>query len=203
MAEFSAHRLTVSAGERVVISTEVNLYVSPFGDDVLNSGIEQGSPFRTAARAIQWLGDKYISDFGFVTINFAAGIYDIDNELVFDHYQGNRVAFVGAEADTLLLQYVSDYRTRSLTQNGYNKYYSGVYHGITMMCVRPDDNTVFASVSTANPTLICTKPAAACANRPLLPSTMFHVPLPSGKEGIELSSMASITLARRQRPKAK
>ena len=151
MSEFSAHRLTVSAGERVVISTEVNLYVSPFGDDVLNSGIEQGSPFRTPARAIQWLGDKYISDFGFVTINFAAGIYDIENELVFDHDQGNRVAFVGAEADTLLLQYVSDYRTRGLTQDGYNKYYSGVYHGITMMCVRPDDNSVFAPVSTANP----------------------------------------------------
>ena len=50
------------------------------------------------------------------------------------------------------------------------------------------------SVSTANPTLICAKPAAACANRPPLPSTMFHVtirkvPLPSGKEGVELSSM--------------
>jgi hypothetical protein len=37
---------------------------------------------------------------------------------------------------------------------------------------------------------------------------MFHVailkvPLPPGKEGVELSSMASITLAQRQRPKAK
>jgi hypothetical protein len=36
---------------------------------------------------------------------------------------------------------------------------------------------------------------------------MFHVailkvPLPSGKEGVKLSSMASITLARRQRPKS-
>jgi hypothetical protein len=50
--------------------------------------------------------------------------------------------------------------------------------------------TSFVSVSTVNPTLICAKPAAACANRPLLPSTMFHVvirkvPLPSGKEGVE------------------
>jgi hypothetical protein len=68
-------------------------------------------------------------------------------------------------------------------------------------------STSFVSVSTANPTLICAKPAAACTNRPLLPSTMFHVairkvPLPSGKKGVELSSMASITLARRQRPKS-
>jgi hypothetical protein len=68
--------------------------------------------------------------------------------------------------------------------------------------------TSFVSVSTANPTLICAKPAAACANRPLLPSTMFHVAiqkvlLPSGKEGVELSPMASITLVQRQRPKAK
>ena len=67
--------------------------------------------------------------------------------------------------------------------------------------------TSFVSVSTANPTPICAKPAAACVNRPLLPSTIFHVailkvPLPSGKEGAKLSSMASITLARRQRPKS-
>ncbi len=67
-------------------------------------------------------------------------------------------------------------------------------------------STSFVSVNTANPTPICVKPAAACVSRPLLPSTMFHVailkvPLPSGKEGAELSFVANITLARRQRPK--
>jgi hypothetical protein len=151
MGEFSAHRLTISPGERVVIATQVNLYVSPFGDDVVNSGIEQGSPFRTPERAVQWLGDKYISDFGFVTINFAPGIYDIQSELIFDHDQGNRVAFVGAEPETLLLQYVSNYNTTSFTQNGYNKYYSASYHGITMSCVRPSDSTVFEQISSGQP----------------------------------------------------
>ena len=107
MGEFSAHRITISPGERVVIATKVNLYVSPFGDDVLNSGVEDDSPFRTPKRAIEWLGDKYISDFGFVTINFAPGIYELDQELVFDHEQGNRVAFVGADPETLLLQHLS------------------------------------------------------------------------------------------------
>ena len=64
----------------------------------------------------------------------------------------------------------------------------------------------FISVSTANPTLICAKPAAACVIRPPLPSTIFHVairkvPLPSGLEGVKLLSMANITRARCQRPK--
>ena len=150
MGEFSAHRITISPGERVVIATKVNLYVSPFGDDVLNSGVEDDSPFRTPKRAIEWLGDKYISDFGFVTINFAPGIYELDQELVFDHEQGNRVAFVGADPETLLLQHLSEYVTSGYTAAGFSKFYSGVRHGITMTCVRPDDNTTFATITTAN-----------------------------------------------------
>lgn len=150
MGEFSAHRVTLSAGERVVIATPVNLYVSPYGDDALNSGIEEGSPFQTPGRAIEWLGDKYISDSGFVTINFAAGIYDLDDQIVLDHEQGNRIAFIGAEPEILLLSYVSDYITSGFTANGYFKYYSGVTHGITLACLRPDDNTVFAPITSAN-----------------------------------------------------
>jgi hypothetical protein len=147
MAEFSAHRVSISPGERVVIATPIDLYVSPYGDDVFNSGIEETSPFRTPARAIEWLSDKYISEFGFVTVNFAAGIYDISDQLIFDHAQGNRVAFIGADVDTLLLQYVSDYFTRGFTAPGFVKYYSGVWHGITMSCVRPDENTVYSTIS--------------------------------------------------------
>ncbi len=147
MAEFSAHRISIGPGERVVIATPVDLYVSPYGDDVFNSGIEETSPFRTPARAIEWLSDKYISEFGFVTVNFAAGIYDISEQLVFDHAQGNRVAFVGADVDTLLLQYVSDYVTTGFTAAGFVKFYSGVWHGITMSCVRPDDNTTYAAIT--------------------------------------------------------
>jgi hypothetical protein len=150
MGEFSAHRITISPGERVVIATQVNLYVSPFGDDVLNSGVEEDSPFRTPNRAIEWLGDKYISDFGFVTVNFAPGIYELDAELVFDHEQGNRVAFVGAAPKTLLLQYVTGYVTSGYTGSQTNKYYSGVRHGITMSCVLPDDNTTYAVINAAN-----------------------------------------------------
>jgi len=150
MGEFSAHRVTISPGEKIVIATHVNLYVSPYGDDVLNSGIEQGSPFRTPARAFEWLGDKFISEFGFVTINFAAGIYDIEDQLVLDHDQGSRIALIGADPETLLLQYVSNYKTSGFTANGFFKYYSGVTHGITMTCVRPDDNTVFSPITAAN-----------------------------------------------------
>jgi hypothetical protein len=136
MSEFSAHKVKADTGIRVAITTAVSLYVSPTGDDVLNSGTEQGSPFRTPERAIRWLSDKQITDSGFVTINFAAGIYDLEKELVFDHDQGNRVAFVGERALNLVLQYVSDYRTTGFTADGFAKYYSWVQHGITMSCAR-------------------------------------------------------------------
>ena len=150
MAEFSAHRVTIPPGERVVIATPVDLYVSIYGDDVLNSGIEEGSPFRTPQRAIEWLSDKYISEFGFVTIHFGHGIYDLENEILLDHDQGSRVALVGAEPETLVLKYVSDYRTTGFTQNGYVKYYSGVLHGITLTCARPDTANTYASITEAN-----------------------------------------------------
>lgn len=150
MAEFSAHRVTISPGEKVVIATHVNLYVSPYGDDVLNSGIDPASPFKTPQRAVEWLGDKFISEFGFVTINFAAGIYELDDKIVVDHDQGNRVAFVGAAPETLVLQYISDYVTTGFTAAGYAQFYSGVKHGITLACVRPDDNTVYVPITASN-----------------------------------------------------
>ncbi len=71
------------------------------------------------------------------------------------------------------------------------------YPAVVLGCLL---STIFVSVSTANLTPICAKPAAACVMRPPLPSTIFHVairkvPLPSGLEGAELLSMASIPLA--------
>jgi hypothetical protein len=151
MGEFSAHRVTIPAGERIVIATLVDLYVSPVGDDVLNSGVDPSSPFRTPVRAIEWLSDKYITDIGFVTINCAAGVYDLDESLVMNHAQGNRVAIVGAEPEILLVQYVSDYKTTGFTAAGFTEYYSAVQHGITMSCVRPDVNSVFATITSSNP----------------------------------------------------
>lgn len=151
MTEFSAHKVTAESGIRVAITTPVSLFVSPTGDDVLNSGIEQGSPFRTPARAIRWLADKQITESGFVTVNFAAGIYDIEKELVLDHDQGNRVAFVGAEPEVLVLQHVSDYRTQGFTADGYSKYYSWVKHGITMSCARYSISTNFTPIDSSNP----------------------------------------------------
>jgi hypothetical protein len=150
MGEFSAHRVTIGVGERILIATAVDLYVATYGDDVLNSGVEPGSPFKTLARAFEWLSDKYISDFGFVTINVRSGIYDVEDSLIFDHPQGSRVAIIGAEPETLLLQYVSNYRTTGFTADGYAKYYTGVKHGITMTCVRPSDSTVYASITSGN-----------------------------------------------------
>lgn len=159
MGEFSAHRVTVSAGERVVIATKQNLYVSPFGDDERNSGIEEGSPFKTPQRAVDWFADKYISESGFVTVNFAPGIYNLTDEISFDYDQGTRVAFVGAEPEILLLQYVSDYVTSGFTAAGYGKFYSGVTHGITLSCVRPSDNTVYTAITGSNPIITsCTVP---------------------------------------------
>lgn len=150
MGEFSAHRVTVGPGEKLVIATKVDLYVSTLGDDVLNSGIEQDSPFRTPARAIQWLSDKLISESGFVSINFAAGIYDIDEQLIMDHPQGQRVAFIGASPELLILQNVNYYKSQGLTATGYVEYYSGIKHGITMSCVRPSNSTIFAPITSAN-----------------------------------------------------
>lgn len=150
MGEFSAHRVTIAPGEKIVIATDVNLYVSTIGDDVLNSGVEEASPFRTPQRALEWLGDKYISDLGFVTINFAAGIYDITEQLVLDHAQGSRIAILGAEAETLILKYVSDYRTYGFTASDAMHYFSGVTHAISMTCVRPDDATKFVPITSTN-----------------------------------------------------
>lgn len=154
MAEFSAHRVTVPepADNRVTISTHVNLYVSTLGDDVLNSGIEEGSPFRTPARAIAWLGDKIITETGFVTVNFKGGIYEIEDELVLDHPNGERVAFIGADPEILLLQEVSYYKTFDISTSGeIFKYYSnGLTHGITMSCVRPSDATAYVEITGSN-----------------------------------------------------
>lgn len=157
MGEFSAHRVTLTAGERVAITTHINLYVSPYGDDVLNSGIEEGSPFRTPQRAVQWLGDKLITETGFVTINFAGGIYDLDSQIEISHDQGDRVAFIGADPDTLLLQSVTYYNTtdigtigRNNTQPGFYKFYSATDHGITLNCVRPNDATGFTGLTGSN-----------------------------------------------------
>lgn len=141
MSEFSAHRVNVAEGEKVVIATNLNVYVSPYGDDVLNTGVDQDSPFRTPHKAIQYLSDKIISEAGFVTINFASGIYDIEDTILFDHPQGERVAMIGADPEILVLQYVQYYRSYGLTAAGYSGYYSGVTHEIQMSCVRPNDNT--------------------------------------------------------------
>jgi hypothetical protein len=134
MGEFSAHRVTLGAGEKPVIATSINLYVSTTGDDVLNSGIEQDSPFRTPQRALQFLADKIISEAGFVSINFAAGIYDLDEVLQVDHPQGERIALLGSPCQLLRLKYVDYYKTRGYTAAGLSGYFSGVLHGITMAC---------------------------------------------------------------------
>ena len=143
MSEFSAHRVTIGAGEKIAIVSHVNLYVSTIGDDVVNSGVEPGSPFRSPARALEWLGDKIITETGFVTINVAAGIYDIDEQLVMDHPQGERVAIVGADPEVLILRYVSKYTTYKPEAAGFSGYYSGLTHEIEMSCCRPDVNTNF------------------------------------------------------------
>lgn len=146
MAEFSAHRVTLPAGDRVAIATNLNLYVSPYGDDVINTGIDFGSPFKTIERAIEWLGDKYISKTGFVTINFAAGIYDLTNELVFDHPEGERIALVGAEPETLILQSVDSYITKGFTADQFSPFYSNTRHLVGIKCVRPDDSAGYVEI---------------------------------------------------------
>lgn len=144
MAEFSAHRVTIDTadGAKILIANPINLYVSPGGDDLLNTGLDAGSPFRTPERALQWLDDKVISESGFVTINFSAGIYDIENQLDFTHPQGERVALIGAEPDILGLRRVDTYRTYGFTFGSpYYGYYSGVTHDIGLFLVRPNDGT--------------------------------------------------------------
>lgn len=149
--EFSAHRVQFGGAGSFIIATPINLYVAKGGNDTLNSGIESGSPFLTPERAFQWLNDKIITDSGFVTINIGPGTYDIGLPLEMSHPQGNRIAIIGAEPEILLLQYVSDYVTRSFsTEPGKSGFYSGVLHGITMNCVRPSENTYFEPIGTAN-----------------------------------------------------
>jgi hypothetical protein len=152
MGEFSAHRVTIGAGEKPVIATSINLYVSTTGDDVLNSGIEQDSPFRTPQRAFQFLADKIISEAGFVSINFAAGIYDLDEVLQLDHPQGERIALLGSPSQLLKLKYVDYYKTRGYTAAGLSGFYSGVLHGITMACCyATTTGSGFTSISETNP----------------------------------------------------
>jgi hypothetical protein len=147
MGEFSAHRVTVDPGEKVVVTTNLNLYVSPYGDDLIYSGLEEGSPFKTPQRAFDFLQDKIISEAGFVTINFAPGIYDLDDIIEIDHPQGERIALVGAEPEVLRLHSVNYYSSYGWTAAGVSGFYSGMNHGITMLCVRPDTSTVFANIT--------------------------------------------------------
>lgn len=146
MSEFSAHRVNIAEGEKFVIATNLNVYVAPYGDDVLNTGVDQDSPFRTPQRAFDYLSDKIISESGFVTVNFDAGIYELTESITVDHPQGERIALVGADPDTLLLQYVQWYQSYGFTAAGISGYYSGYNHGITMSCVRPNDSTVYSSI---------------------------------------------------------
>jgi hypothetical protein len=149
MAEFSAHRVQIPEGGRFVISTPINLFVSTTGDDVVNTGVDEGSPFRTPQRAFDWLSDKLISDSGFVTINFAAGIYNIEDTIEVGHPNGERIALVGAEPETLRLQKVTYYSTFDYDGGGtgYDGYFSNTIHGITAYCVKPDTNTGFTLIN--------------------------------------------------------
>jgi hypothetical protein len=149
MAEFSAHTINIESGEKVAIVGHVQLYVSTFGND-FGSGTSEGDPFLTPQRALEWLSDKFITESGFVTINFAPGIYDIENVIEFDHPQGERVAFVGAPVELLLLKYVDFYKTTGYTAAGLSGFYSGVLHGITLACCYQNDNTIFETMTTSN-----------------------------------------------------
>lgn len=146
MGEFSAHKINIGAGEKVLISSDLQLYVSPFGSDNDGSGLEEGDAFRTPHRAMEYLSDKIIGESGFVTINFAPGIYDLEQPLTIDHPQGERIALLGKEPDTLLLKYVEWYSSYGFTAEGLSGYYSGYNHGITIGCVRPDTATQFAAI---------------------------------------------------------
>lgn len=153
MAEFSAHRVRIETTDadtaKVLIANPINLYVSPGGDDLLNTGLEPLSPFRTPERALNWLDDKVISESGFVTINFSAGIYDIENQIDFTHPQGERVALIGAEPEIFAIRRVDSYRTFGFTfGNPYYGYYSGVTHEINLFVVAPQDATpLFSDVN--------------------------------------------------------
>lgn len=154
MGEFSAHKIRLDAGEKVVVATDLQLYVSPNGDDVVNSGIEQGSPFKTPQKAFDFLQDKIISEAGFVTINFASGIYELDEILEIDHPQGERIALVGAEPEVLYLHSVNYYASYGWTAAGFSGFYSGMNHGITINCVRPDSGSTYVNIVEDTPTAI-------------------------------------------------
>ena len=147
--EFSAHNVTVPSGEKIAIVTPINLYITPAfngGDDYINNGLQAGSPFATLKRALEWLKDKYISESGFVTINFSAGIHDFNEQIVIDHPEGERIALVGAEPETLVLKYVDSYSTTGFTATNLSPYYSTTKHSITMKCVRPDDTNGYVEI---------------------------------------------------------
>lgn len=151
MAEFSAHRLVAPSGDRVAITTHLNIYVSNDGVDTFNTGLDVGSPFKTLSGAINYLKDKYISDSGFVTINFARGIYDFADDVVINHPEGERIAIVGAEPETLVLRYVESYSTQGFTSTEFSNYYSAVRHDMAFNCVKPNDTSGFVEIESTNP----------------------------------------------------
>lgn len=152
MGEFSAHKLVAPSGDRVAIASHLNIYVSNLGVDTFapGRGIEPENPFQTLAGALNYLKDKYISESGFVTINFASGIYDFTDDVVINHPEGERIAIVGAEPETLILRYVDSYNTQGFTSTPLSNFYSTVRHGMTLNCVKPNDISGFVEVDTSS-----------------------------------------------------
>jgi len=150
MAEFSAHTLVAPSGDRVAITTHLSLYVSNDGVDIFNTGLDPGSPFKTLAGAMNYLKDKYISESGFVTINFARGIYDFIDDVAINHPEGERIAIVGAEPETLILRYVDSYNTQGFTSTALANFYSTVRHGMIFNCVKPNDTSGFVEIDSSN-----------------------------------------------------
>ena len=107
--EYSAISLNAVKGFVKTINEDFTLFISPSGDDEANSGLTVDSPWQTIHKALNYLSDIYITENAVVTISCAAGVYDIDKEIIINHECGGRIAIVGAEPLEMTLESVDDY----------------------------------------------------------------------------------------------
>jgi len=77
-----------------VIRTDTTIYVSTTGSDS-NSGLVASKPFRTIEKAFSFLKNYHILEDAEVTIQVKGGKYRLENELVMDHPQGERITLKG------------------------------------------------------------------------------------------------------------
>lgn len=95
-----------------IIRSDTNIFVSTTGNDN-NSGLTESKPFRTIAKAFDYLKGYHILDGATVTVTLAAGKYRITEQVVMDHPQGSQITLKGYNGTNGNVESIGSYEDTS------------------------------------------------------------------------------------------